>query len=153
MKSLLLLFTIVFSFNSVSTFDNSTYIEDEGVVEMLDIQFVKDCNSEALISNMETYLTNYFDEVTHVSGHYAKESSMYYYTVYGDQNGTKKFEMLEVPKELFDKDAYYKTTKALMLNSCRRGNGYPFWPVCQGYCQTRTNGCLGIICPPAECIW
>jgi len=151
MKALVLFGVLFISLSSFSTFDNCNYVDDDRVVNMLDEQFVKDVHSADLQSYLQTLLSDNLDYVTHISGHYAKETDMHYYAVYGVQNGQFTFEMVEVNETLFKSGSYYKTSKSLM-SSCRRGNGFPGFPVCQGYCAIRTNGCLGIICPPAECL-
>lgn len=138
-----------------SNFNYESYIEDSAVVDMLNAQFVADYESEDLVLQLEGFMVNHFDKIDHVSGHFAKESGMYYYTMYGSKNGEKKFDLIEVDKSNFESASYYDYKEAASLyNLCRRGNGYPYPPVCPGTaCQNwPKGGCLGIICPRTECL-
>ena len=138
-----------------SNFNYDSYVEEETVIEMLNVQFVKDIQSEELVQKLEGFMSNYMDNVDHVTGHFAKESDMFYYAVYGSKDGAQTFDLVEVNKSNFDSETYYDYSEAASLfGTCRRGNGYPFPPVCPGTaCYNWPNGgCLGIICPPAECL-
>lgn len=141
-------------FSNSSAFEVESYIEDAAAVEMLDVQFVKDLESDELKSHLAGFISNYIDKVDHVSGHYAKETDMYYYAIFGEKDGSRTFELVEVDQANFEKDAFVDYKKAAPLfNLCRRGNGYPFPPVCPGTtCQNWPyGGCLGIICSPSQC--
>lgn len=156
MKNLLCLLLIsIFGFANTnsSCFDDSAYINEAWVAEMLGSQFVKDIDSPALNTTMEDFMSNHFDAITHISGYYAKETDMYYYAVFGMKDGAKKADYLEVSKDHFSAGTYYDYQTKLELGSlCRRGNGYPHWRICPGYsCENHPPGCLGIICSRYEC--
>lgn len=97
---------------------------------------------------------HHFDQIEHISGYYAPEGDLYYYAVYGRQRGEKKVDFLVVAKELFDNSTYYQFAYQLPARGhCRRGNGFAGSAICAGTgCERRSEGCLGIICPPAECL-
>lgn len=145
---------IGFSTTNSDSFSYNSYVDDAAVVEMLTVQFVKNIDSEELISKLEGYMSNHIDQIDYVTGHYAKETDMFYYTIYGSKDGQSKFDLIGVDKTKFESESYYDYDSAASLNNlCRRGNGYPLPPVCPGTdCQNwPLGGCLGIICPRVEC--
>lgn len=143
-----------FTVANLPAFDKSEYLAVEGAAEMLDRQFVRTIHSPELHATLKSFMANHFDQIVHISGHYAPESDMYYYAIYGLQRGVKKADFITVAKELFDAGAYYNFAYRLPnRGSCRRGNGYAASNVCQGKrCDKQPEGCLGMICPPAECL-
>ncbi|MCB0634470.1 MAG: hypothetical protein R2824_29905 [Saprospiraceae bacterium] len=139
---------------NLPAFDKTEYLSMDGAAQMLDRQYVRTLDSPQLYATMKNFMANHFDQIVQITGHYAPETDMYYYAIYGLKNGVKKTDFLSVAKELFESDSYYSFAFQLPARGqCRRGNGYPDPPVCPGTtCDNWPDGCLGIICPPAECI-
>ena len=155
MNSLLILFlvfTLGVNDTNVSEFAYSNYV-NEDYATMLEVQYVQDVASPELINTLEDFLANHFNDISHVSAHYAKETDMFYYAVFGQKDGSSKVDLVEVPKENALTGTFYEYKQPLAFGSCRRGNGYPYPPVCPGTtCQTwGSNNCLGIICHYTEC--
>jgi len=155
MKLLLALIGIfVVSNNSnLTSFDNSSYVENIEIATMLNEQFVKEIDSRELYSTLENYLENHFDHITHVNGHFEKESKVFYYTVYGTQDNVKKFDFFEVDEKLFSSEGFYAFENKLALAGyCKKGFGSRIFPTfCPGTsCQVQAP-CVGITCRPIEC--
>lgn len=150
MKTLLISIISIFTGLGTTTFDNSIYVGDELVIEMLSIHFVMDLESNQLKSKVGEYLINHMDEVSHISGHFSPEGSFYYYAVYGTKDGIARAEYLEVSKEHFEANNYFDFSAPLGITQpCRKGWGHP--ATCPTTCGNWPAGCLGAICPPSEC--
>lgn len=153
MKTFLIsLIAILVSYTNteLTEFDNSNYVEDELVIEMLASHFVKDLNSEDLKTHVGEYLQNHMDNVSHVSAHYAAEGDTYFYAVFGTKDGVAKTEYLAVNKMHFQAGTYFDFNEPLnLIPTCRKGNGHPV--TCPTWCDNWPIGCLGIHCEPYEC--
>lgn len=152
--ALIISMVVHFTAANLPAFDKTVYLSIDGSAEMLDRHFIKDLHSPELYRNLKYFMGHHFDQLEHISGYYAPESDLYYYALYGRKRGEMKVDFLVVAKELFDNSAYYQFAYQLPARGhCRRGNGYAASSVCAGTaCDSKTEGCLGIICPPAECL-
>jgi len=154
MNAILFFLIAIFGMNHSSIhFDNTNFVNDSEVIEMLGEHFVKECNSVELHNTMKAYLANHFNEITHISGHYSQEIDVYYYSVYGSTNSGNKVEFFEVNQDLFNAESYYSFTNLFNWGLCRRGFGSSHPRACPGLdCQIfPQGGCLGIYCEPYEC--
>jgi len=154
MKILLILVAFTAGLNFNSDFNYTDVIEDEITLNMLESQFVMDCTEEKLYSDLEKYMVNYFDDITHITGHYAKSEDLHYYTVFGKKDGKVSYELLAISQALFSTQSYFDTSNTLLAyRGCRMQPPIASHPrACRGDCAVRYNACFGVHCPPADCL-